>query len=634
MKTETEGSSITSLELFFSGFPRIVGLSYFPNLCQLTIDISLLQKCDQLKKLYLYDNQIREIKNLELQGNLPVLWLNNNCITKIQGLNTMNNLSELNLSDNAIEKIGHNLDPNVNLEILNLSGNKICSFKEGFYSFFMFSFPEKLGTEVTIYLSSSSLESVVLKKQRYYNMRVHAVQRNLTETQAALTERKMSLTQLPGERISVTRKVSELFVWWRASPQTPGTGLEITNRTFKSRQHRYNKSLFVFQTYRYTSCCNLLLPSFSASDNKIFRIHNSALRLRFEDKLHSHLVSEESTTLIFAIWNYRRRLEYLFYVADPDKCEKEQTLCVLEEGFKTRQQLEVSELLEAAECISKLFPPPVGHVIVCKVHVGNSMPIHDKKPEELSRHPKVYSVYQYIDVGTEPSSGPEGSIPCQKHWFLFDHELILPEENHLYTLSHPLVDNQGLVVFLWDPECRLWGSNRVLSAFSEHKRTALTPRPSLPINYWVINTYIMYALLAHSRTDSERPRSLSLLSTAQLLSHLGPAPWDPCRELEPDWTEKITALNLDNQRLSELCNLDKLVNLRWASFNHNNISVSENGDEHDITELEKLDALPSLTELSVAGNPASITGGLVCPLNPIRHFEQLEIFFPTVIGFH
>ncbi|MEQ2180271.1 hypothetical protein GOODEAATRI_034247 [Goodea atripinnis] len=92
-------------------------------------EISGLQNCNQLEKLYLYDNQIQEINNLELQGNLIVLWLSNNCITKIQGLNTMNNLRELNLSDNSIEKIGHNLDPNVNLEILNLSGNKICFFK-------------------------------------------------------------------------------------------------------------------------------------------------------------------------------------------------------------------------------------------------------------------------------------------------------------------------------------------------------------------------------------------------------------------------------------------------------------------------------------------------------------------------
>lgn len=47
-------------------------------------EISGLQNCRELVKLYLYDNQIREIKNLTLQTNLEVLWLNNNCINKIQ----------------------------------------------------------------------------------------------------------------------------------------------------------------------------------------------------------------------------------------------------------------------------------------------------------------------------------------------------------------------------------------------------------------------------------------------------------------------------------------------------------------------------------------------------------------------
>lgn len=47
-------------------------------------EISGLQNCLQLKKLYLYDNEICEIKNLELQINVEVLWLSSNCITQIQ----------------------------------------------------------------------------------------------------------------------------------------------------------------------------------------------------------------------------------------------------------------------------------------------------------------------------------------------------------------------------------------------------------------------------------------------------------------------------------------------------------------------------------------------------------------------
>lgn len=48
------------------------------------------------------------------------------------------------------------------------------------------------------------------------------------------------------------------------------------------------------------------------------------------------------------------------------------------------------------------------------------------------------------------------------------------------------------------------------------------------------------SLLAHSHTNSDRPRSLSLLSTAQLLCHLSPAPWGLDRELEVDWTAQVS----------------------------------------------------------------------------------------------
>lgn len=64
-------------------------------------------------------------------------------------------------------------------------------------------------------------------------------------------------------------------------------------------------SLLYSSPNRFTSCCDLLHSRFSPPDfkvhsitgikvNRIIRIHNSALRLRFEDKLHTLLASEES----------------------------------------------------------------------------------------------------------------------------------------------------------------------------------------------------------------------------------------------------------------------------------------------------------------------------------------------------
>ncbi|XP_062326280.1 leucine-rich repeat-containing protein 9 [Osmerus eperlanus] len=260
-KIPHEGSSVTSLEVFFSGYPRMVGLALFPKLCQLTVvgqnirhiqsleacpmlrelwvvecqltEISGLQNCIQLQKLYLYDNQITDIYNLELLVNLQVLWLNNNFITLIKGLNTLQNLKELNLADNNIETIGHSLDLNVNLQNLNLSGNKISSFKElthlarlpclrelglkepqscpspvcllcNYATHVLYHMPslQRLDTyDVSSKQVKDAAESTVMKKMMYYNMRVRTAQRNLAETQASLLENKKILLQLPEERI-------------------------------------------------------------------------------------------------------------------------------------------------------------------------------------------------------------------------------------------------------------------------------------------------------------------------------------------------------------------------------------------------------------------------------------------------
>lgn len=47
-------------------------------------EVSGLHNCLQLQKLYLFDNHISEIANLELLVNLEVLWLNSNHITKTE----------------------------------------------------------------------------------------------------------------------------------------------------------------------------------------------------------------------------------------------------------------------------------------------------------------------------------------------------------------------------------------------------------------------------------------------------------------------------------------------------------------------------------------------------------------------
>lgn len=69
---------------------------------------------------------------------------------------------------------------------------------------------------------------------------------------------------------------------------------------------------------------------------------------------------------------------------------------------------------------------------------------------------------------------------------------------------------------------------------------------------------------------------------------------------------QITALNLDGQHLFEITNIEKLENLKWASFNNNNL-----------TKMEGLDCCVNLEELTLDGNCISKIEG--------KAFEKLKV---------
>ncbi|XP_077946052.1 leucine-rich repeat-containing protein 9 isoform X1 [Gasterosteus aculeatus] len=925
-----EGSSVSSLEIFFSGFPRMVGLSFFPRLCQFIVlgqnikhmegleccpllrelwvvqchltGISGLHNCLLLEKLYLYDNQICEIKNLELQINLEVLWLNNNCITQIKGLNMLQNLKELNLADNNIEKIGHGLDPNISLQILNLAGNQISSFKDltllapltnlrelalkdststsnpvcllcNYATHVLYHIPglQRLDTyDVLRKQVKEAAESTVMKKMMYYNMRIRTAQRNLAEMQLTLKERKKTMLQLPEECIRTlnhalkslegelskgqascesactlgdgsmhlvegsidrsdptndtgcdpalehkilnkidalrerlvlwTRRLDEVEAWYERSLTQATRMMEYTVQFLLMELESVGNICLEEGCSTdpwFTSCCNLLHSRFSHSDFKVYniagititrvmRIHNRALRLRFGDKFHTLLENEESDTSSHR--NYRRRLEHLFYVADPEKGnEREDILSILAEGFKTTEQNEASEregAIPLSNSLSLAEEPRIEHalrcasqdgfnhctdtirfrhgqIIVSKVFVGHSMPLREGDPLDRSLYPRAYSVYHNVEAkhgpaiseegqnSTKTQTGPECS-PRRRQWFVFDRELVLPEyiiyfeyittkdqekQKHNGGIGdtsndvildrevlnmEPLLKPQPRLLSLDDKILlnvtranvlsqitvlnlhgnglskikeisRLTALRRLTISFNEfthlddishmpnlefldasynrlvtleglkklgqlklldlrwnkltkaredtavlRKHTPALLKLDTRHNPWIRSKTVRmtilgrltslthldgamvaeeeasYAvlmaagskinqasLLAHSSTNSGRPRSLSLLSTAQLLCPLSPPPLSLSRELELDWTAKITVLNLDSQRISKLINLNKLVNLRWASFNDN-----------DITKVEGLDSCLKLEELSLNNNSISTLNGL------------------------
>uniref|UniRef100_A0A3B3YLP9 Leucine rich repeat containing 9 n=1 Tax=Poecilia mexicana TaxID=48701 RepID=A0A3B3YLP9_9TELE len=696
-------------------------------------------------------------------------------------------------------------------------------------------------------------ESAVMKKLMYYNMRVRLAQRNLRETQVALQERKKCLMKLPEECIRTLRtasskmetelegrKVNEDALTKRAKLDVNSVERKILLKieALRERLQRWTRKMDEVQAWYeeemiqatkqtkylvqfllvelesvgnvrveegcpldswYASCRNLLLSRFSPSDytsfriadikiNRVFRIHNSALRLRFEDKLHSLLSTEES---VVALQNYRCRLEYLFYVADPEISEIEETLFILEEGFKTTNQVKVSK--KAAVPLSNslaVSEQPRIQFLLQQPNQCDSKQMLDKIP---FRHG---AALQEVMVFPEPNSkslclqpvsfcgspcvcslerpksarmprSAEGGLHHRRQWFVFDHELILPEYivhfeyittnredlsrcgqrdvslsedatadvaalsmdptlkpqpkllsldertllsvarantlsqitvlnlhgnslskikeisslsalrhltisfnkfTRLDDISHmpnlevldasfnELVTLEGLqslgqlqeLNVSWNKLTKVREDTAVL-----RKHTPALQKLDTRYNPWIkaVKMTILVriatlthldgamvteeeaeearhmaadvkisqaALLAQSRTNSERPRSLSLLSTAQLISSLGP---------------QITTLNFDNQRLFKLFNLSKLVNLRWASFNDNNISKLSGLDtclkleelsikNNCISSLNGLAKLPCLRKLSIDGNNLK---SLDCPvlnqLPSLTHFS-------------
>ncbi|XP_018417573.1 PREDICTED: leucine-rich repeat-containing protein 9-like [Nanorana parkeri] len=296
-KIAQEGPSTKTLEMFFSGYPKMVGLSYFPNLTNLTLNgqnienitglescpllqnlwiiecqltkIECLETCLHLKRLFLYCNSITSIESLENLTQLEVLWLNDNQIEVIEGLETLQNLKELNLAGNLIHSIGCCLDPNVNLERLNLSGNTISSFKEltnlarlknlkdlglkdpqytpnpvclfcNYSTHVLYHIPQlqRLDTYNVSQKSIKDLaESTVMKKIMYYNMRVKTINRQLREDLDMLKEQKCKLEPLPRNRKCLLLFQVKSLEWDLSKLQSPESLPNISKSPEKLHCH-------------------------------------------------------------------------------------------------------------------------------------------------------------------------------------------------------------------------------------------------------------------------------------------------------------------------------------------------------------------------------------------------------------
>ncbi|XP_043404866.1 leucine-rich repeat-containing protein 9 isoform X4 [Chelonia mydas] len=838
-KIDKEGPETTTLEMFFSGYPMIAGMPFFPNLTTLTLvgqsiqkisdleycpllknlwiaeccltKIDGLQHCTNLEKLYLYYNEISTIENLETLMKLEIIWLNNNQIKEIQGLHTLQNLKELNLAGNLIHKIGTCFDPNEQLERLNLSGNRICSFKElsnlaslphlkdlslndpqydpnpicllcNYATHVLYHMPQlqRLDTYNVCQKQIKVLaEATVMKKIMYYNMRVKSVHRQLNEELEKLKERKCKLQKLPEDRIKLFKCNIKHLEHELTELQT--SGKIQNNKSIKSKRLEIEKSIEDGE--------NTDEASEESSLERKFLLKLDALRERIT--FWNRKLDE----------NYRKMLECLFYVFDPDlPVKKKQLLQVLEDGFQAMEEHKrsrreeavlLSNSLSICECPRIEFlqqqmkderknnndleePFIHGKLIIAKVFLGHSVPACEKDPISQVNYPGANSVFRprkYLLSDTSAandetySSMEHRNCDCrhrQCEWFVFDHELVLPEyvvefeyttlvkvQSLFSTLSNVIVEerkkNTEGFILSSDLQCddevmnmeptvkarpkivcldektvlsvakaniysqitvlnlhgnslsklrdisKLTGLRKLIVSFNEftslddvyhmpnleyfdashnhvitlegirglsrlkyldlswnqlkktgeeinvlHKHTSNVLSLDIRHNPWhkpaslrlsvigrlkalthldgvqiteeeaaaalcfIAGSKISQAsLLEHSRTDEARPRVLSVHPYAKILTQISKNKVDSQTHFSSSWYPRITVLDLDGQHLSKIANLEKLENLRWASFSNNNL-----------TKIEGLESCLNLEELTLDGNCISNLEGI------------------------
>ena len=134
MEKNYDCDKTTKLYLFLNNLTEIKGLDPLTHLrelslsCNQIIKIEGLDTLKHLQILYLHNNQITEIKGLETLTKLKKLFLYYNKVTELKGLDTLTQLQELDLAHNQITEM-KGMEILTQLQILNLSNNQITEMK-------------------------------------------------------------------------------------------------------------------------------------------------------------------------------------------------------------------------------------------------------------------------------------------------------------------------------------------------------------------------------------------------------------------------------------------------------------------------------------------------------------------------
>ncbi|KAM7109352.1 LOW QUALITY PROTEIN: leucine-rich repeat-containing protein 9 [Ciconia maguari] len=600
----------TALEMFFSGYPRIVGMKYFPGITTLIligqgiqkiadleyclllkelwiaecclVKIDGLQKRVNLQKVYLYCNEISRIENLEALTKLSVLWLNNNLIKNIRGLHTLQNLQEVNLTGNLIEKIGR---------IINSQVSRTLNVLQGIH--FQFQFCQDHNY---LNLVSQALVSICECSGTEFLKQAKAEGKNSSDPEKSFKHGKAIIAKVflahsaPACAVNLYQvnypEANSVFRPWKCLENDASTS---GNEMWASLEQRncdcshWHCECFVFDH-------ELALPEYIAEFEYITLLKKQCL----------------SSTCNIIVEEGNRSTERFILSHD---LKHDDEVLNMEPTVKVRPQI---ACLNEKNTIFSVAKANISQVQVLNLN-GNSL----SKLQDISRlktlqkliisfneFTSLNNIYdlpnqEYFDASHNHVITLEGIRGLSKlQFFNLDwNQLKTSREDinilHKHTpnlLSFDITHNS------WRKptslHLRVIGQLKALTNLDgvmiSHEEAAKT------LQYIAGSKMTQVCLLEYSRTDEEKTPIFNVFPCTKILSI--------CKKVDSmhcnNWYSVIIVLNLDDQ-LFKISNLEILEHLRWASFSNNNL-----------TQIDRIDSCLNLEELTSDENYISTLDGI------------------------
>ncbi|XP_054522594.1 leucine-rich repeat-containing protein 9 isoform X4 [Pan troglodytes] len=558
--------------------------------------------------------------------------LNQEEIIKELGLQTLKNLKDLNLAGNLINSIGRCLDSNEQLERLNLSGNQICSFKTTamkkimYYNMRIKTLQRHLKEDLEkLNDRKCKLQKLPEERVKLFSFVKKTLERELAELKGSgkghsdgsnnskVTDPETlksceTVTEEPSLQQKILTKLNALnerVTFWNKKLDEIEAIYHIEVKQ-KKKSHGLLIPLLLIELETvgnfhfeegtrsddwFNFCYELILSRFCAWDfrtygitgikvKRIIKVNNRILRLKFEKKFQKFLENED----MHDSESYRRMLECLFYVFDPEvSVKKKHLLQILEKGFKDsetsklplkKEAIILSNSLSISECPRIEFLQQKhkdekknslkhelfrhGILLITKVFLGQSVQAHEKESISQSNYPMVNSVFiprKYLLNSVMGQRNCDCSVR-QCKWFVFDHDLVLPE----YVVEFEYI------TMVKAPSLFSVFNNVILEESKKNPEVSVFSK-DLKFDDEVIK--MEPRIKARPKLISLDDKTILSLAKTSVYSH-------------------IVSLNLHGNSLSKLRDLSKLTGLRKLNISFNEFTCLD--DVYHLYNLEYLDA--------------------------------------------